>query len=298
MKITIETINLKKAKEYLEHNIPFSFVSATRTNRPATIHKVKAYARDMLLDRWLLHNQGIGFDINDTLVDGQKRLMALVMAAEVGVDDLPPNPHITFTTQVTRGLDPSVFEVIDTGENRNSYQILSMNGIRNGMVVSAACRLLYAFDNTTDVQQWGRIRLTNHEVLQILEKEPVEDYVGEGSSLRPIGMIASVGTVALLVCERALPNGMSGKTISSFVKSLHTGQAGNNQSLKGDDPRFTLREYYLRSRSAKRHSLPRSQANQLFAFIKCWNDYILGRRRSLVAWRPSEGIIRPVGESE
>lgn len=49
-------------------------------NRPRYPATINAYTNDMIMDAWGIHNQGIGFDVNGTLIDGQQRLSAIVQA--------------------------------------------------------------------------------------------------------------------------------------------------------------------------------------------------------------------------
>ena len=55
------------AREWLTHNTH---------NRPVSRQYVEKYARDMRAGRWHYTNQGIGFDVNGVMTDGQHRLLA------------------------------------------------------------------------------------------------------------------------------------------------------------------------------------------------------------------------------
>lgn len=87
------TVTPELAAEWLEHN------THNRTLRPRVVDK---YAADMKAGRWLLTHQGIAFDDDNVLVDGQHRLAAVVqsgaaakmlitrgvsMKAQIAVDD-------------------------------------------------------------------------------------------------------------------------------------------------------------------------------------------------------------------
>lgn len=80
------------AKTFLDDNNTF--------NRNVSRHTVLKYAEDMASGNWHLNHQGIGFDDNGTLVDGQHRLWAIVESGKtveimvtwganrVGIDEL------------------------------------------------------------------------------------------------------------------------------------------------------------------------------------------------------------------
>ena len=82
-----------------------------REVRPAVI---KAYARFMLNHDWPVTHQGIAFDWNGNLLDGQHRLHAIIECGR------------TIRMQVTKNLDPEAFKYVDRGVNRNAGDFLSI----------------------------------------------------------------------------------------------------------------------------------------------------------------------------
>ncbi len=107
---TFERIDPDTAKTWLdEHN---------QRNRPVSKAHVRLLAADLAAGRWRTTHQGIAFDRDGQLVDGQHRLWAIV---ESGVSAV---------LQVTRGVDPMAFEVIDQHRKRTAGQILAMEGIQ------------------------------------------------------------------------------------------------------------------------------------------------------------------------
>ena len=71
MKVAIEVITPRQAEAYLAANVG---------NRPVLRAVVARYAREMAAGNWLLTHQGIAFDSQGKLVDGQHRLMAIIEA--------------------------------------------------------------------------------------------------------------------------------------------------------------------------------------------------------------------------
>jgi hypothetical protein len=76
-------------------------------NRPINEFKVAQYRDDILRGRWRLTHQGIAFDDEGNLIDGQHRLRAIV-AAGIPVEML-----------VTRGLSRNTIIAIDEGLKRS-----------------------------------------------------------------------------------------------------------------------------------------------------------------------------------
>lgn len=107
MKTTIERITPALAARYLGK----SHIAAMR---PLSMQRVEKYAADMIEGRWRTTHQGIAFDANGTLIDGQHRLHAIVSAG------------VTIQMSVTRNADPDTFCVIDVGRNRGAADLLSI----------------------------------------------------------------------------------------------------------------------------------------------------------------------------
>lgn len=85
------------AREWLKANVH---------NRRVRPNVVDRYARDMADGKWMLTHQGIAFDKNGTLVDGQHRLLAICKA------------NVPVTMMVTDGFDPDTMMIVDTNAGR------------------------------------------------------------------------------------------------------------------------------------------------------------------------------------
>ena len=114
-------------------------------NRPLRQGTVDRYTRDMRDGKWRLTHQGIAFDDNNTLVDGQHRLWA-VLNSEKPIEFI-----------VTRGLDMAAQEFIDGGEKRTTSDVLALRGEKTSPLVSGVVTILAAqlfkVDNPTRGEQ-------------------------------------------------------------------------------------------------------------------------------------------------
>jgi hypothetical protein len=126
----VAKITPKFAEEVLEKRNP--------RNRNVVESTVQSYANDMKNGRWVVTHQGIAFDENDNLVDGQHRLWAVVfsgVAVEMMITTGLP-------TQEVRGdivICPQ--DVMDNGRIRHIGQQMQLShNIKNGNKVAAACR--------------------------------------------------------------------------------------------------------------------------------------------------------------
>jgi hypothetical protein len=94
----VENITPQMAAGYLKLNT---------FNRPHNELLVKRYSEAMKKGEWILTHQGIAFDRDNVVIDGQHRLKAIVESGR------------TVAVMVCRGLDPTVFRVLDRGRRRN-----------------------------------------------------------------------------------------------------------------------------------------------------------------------------------
>lgn len=109
-KITTRTerITPKKAEQYL---------AMKKTNRPIDKAHVKALAKMMRDGTFQLTHQGIAFNCDGTLQDGQHRLLAIIESG------------MYVSMNVSRGLPNKAMDVIDTGKKRTIADALNINGL-------------------------------------------------------------------------------------------------------------------------------------------------------------------------
>ncbi len=101
-------------------------------NRPVSDDVVLAYARDMINGTWRATHQGIAFNDEDRLIDGQHRLRAIVRA------------NVTVRMMVTFGLpskiagtEMTMMDCVDRGRTRSvSDQLKIQHGLKNGTAIA------------------------------------------------------------------------------------------------------------------------------------------------------------------
>lgn len=106
-------------------------------NRPIYEKTVESYASDMKRGLWAVNNQGIGFDEDGNLIDGQHRLQAVVYSGAtvqmLVMRGIPKNYNNGFKTQLT----------VDQGKPRGLGDQLSLvYGIDNANLRVAIIRTL------------------------------------------------------------------------------------------------------------------------------------------------------------
>jgi hypothetical protein len=169
------------------------WLQANTANRPLSKPTVKAFAEAMRRGEWMVTHQGIAFDTNGALVDGQHRLAAIVEA------DLPV--EVTVFTDVDEG----AFDVLDTGKRRNAADVLAIEGEKSATMLAAMVRTVWLYENRPDMN-WsgGSAGVTNHQIVQELEAHPrLRDFLALGEQVAAAtGMIKSAaGASSYLVSQ-------------------------------------------------------------------------------------------------
>lgn len=113
METKIVDITPEMANAWLEKNMP--------NNRRLNTANIRKYARIMHAGGWELTHQGIAFDTDGNLIDGQHRLSAIVMA------------NVPVTMMVTTGVKhvPGEALNIDVGARRTLTNIMQISGIED-----------------------------------------------------------------------------------------------------------------------------------------------------------------------
>jgi hypothetical protein len=131
MKTEIKTIWPDEAKYILKHK--------NKINRNLSEIFVKKIANDILNDTFILTHQGIAFDTEGNLLDGQHRLAACIKANK------PIKILVTYDVPKiyqSSGVDLNSFEIIDSGRTRTVGQMLNIGGLANATAVAATAKVI------------------------------------------------------------------------------------------------------------------------------------------------------------
>jgi hypothetical protein len=274
-------LDLGLAKDLIRMNTFY----ATKTegkerNRTVNRDRVIAYAKTMLAGGWLATNQGIGVDVNGSLVDGQKRALALILACEgiveagdkiITLPDLKPKPKTTIPMLITWNLPTEAKYAVDMGEFRSVAQQVGMAGESNTNLLSSTVKIVLLHDRGDDWARWNKTAVTAAEIIEKLDTEPELREALKGAALAGNLIVASAANAGYYLCLRAYPGGPMG----DFMHGVKTGE-----NLASGDPRLALRNW-LQKRAAGSRSQQRraDSAIHLAVFIKAWNEFSQGVRR-------------------
>lgn len=212
MNICIESISPQVAKLYLEKNT---------SNRPIRKQAVSGYAREMAMGRWGATHQGIAFNCNGELIDGQHRLLAIVKSG------------VTIQLPVARGLIHDTQDVIDAGRKRTvADQLHLRHGLSHANLKAGVARCILGY---VCPFSWGSRSTSMSEVLIILGAygDYVNLLVDMNHGFKPgfrSGVIAAMAFACIPEKDKTL----------DFARKLNSGE--NIQ--RGDAP-FALRNHLI-----------------------------------------------------
>jgi hypothetical protein len=245
----IATITPKMAEEWLEGHENY---------RAAKPRVVDIYASDMESGNWELNGESIKFDENQVLVDGQHRLMSCVKS------------NCNFQSIVVRGVGN--IDNLDTGARRTYKDILARRGEKNSTNLAACITWAYRIENEIVPK------------LQAVTISALESYYSGNQGIR--------NAISLFVSKFKpcpLPGSKAAALYYAFAKkdpemamdffeSLTTGE-----SLKADDPVFTLRRTLLAMKSNRK--IKSIDPVLVTAYtIKAWNGWREGRSMAVTRW--------------
>lgn len=128
------TISPQDAKETWE-DYQRRLAAGTCQQRRLNVAQAEVYAKDMKSGAWALTHQGIAFDINGNLIDGQQRIYAIMLAG------VPITMNVTTGIPVRHGRQLTI-DAIDGGRSRGHADKLHIHGIKNANRVAASIKAI------------------------------------------------------------------------------------------------------------------------------------------------------------
>lgn len=270
----IEFITPAVACEYLRHN---------KSNRPLNKQHVDFLARQMREGKWQLNGEGIMFDKDGCLANGQHRLTACVRA-DVG-----------FYSVVIRGISKDSFATFDQCRNRSYSDVFNLAGIPNANQVSSVVgrylqfhRGLSAFNDANGSNgnvAKGSNRLSKQEMLDLFEKFP-DIFVWANK----------VASRAYDKCIRVMTKAEAGGLIAFLVIDLHhneeTVEAFIAELFQGKSKFKCVESMHKKLANSQISSMKMSSQLKTNLLAKVWNNYIQGKDTKVLKWSQDEGKIQ------
>lgn len=244
-----------------------AWLARNDSNRPLRYPFAAQLARDMTAGRWELNGETVKLAADGTVLDGQHRLTACVLA------------EVPFETFVVTGLPREAQDTIDTGRKRTMADVLHLSGERNAIVLASIARWALIWDRGGRVRA-GSIEPTHAEMNAYLDANPeLRDAANfavtarrQMKSLRPV-----VFGMAWLLLGRKDPE----QAQEFFARLLDGADIGRGH------PVHTLRATIWRAREDERRL---NEHEQLFLLVLAWNHLRAGNMACLQLKLPGGGL--------
>lgn len=248
-------------------------LKCNKSNRPVRQQRVVELAREIESGRWLRTHQGIAFDVNGILLDGQHRLLAIIRAGQ------------KVSCNVDFGLSPEAFKVIDTHAKRKAADALHIQGHTNTIKLAAAAGVLVSIERGHQHEHARAI--TPGDVARYVELHPeLSSYVGDAISvMKQLGGNSISGLAAALFLIGEKVQAELGRDYAEFISQLRTGLGFKTES----DPVARLRSRIIRREIRG--------VEAAACVIKAWNHWQAGNIVKRVIWRSDEPFPK-IGEQE
>lgn len=241
MEFGIETITPKQAEKYLQFNT---------SNRPLRKSLVSMYAKDMIKGNWRTTHQGIAFNCDGTLLDGQHRLSAIIESG-VAVQML-----------VTRGVQSDSQLVMDDHAKRSANDAVSL--LRGEQITAKVVAVIRGCIELSTGDR-ARARLSKTELNGVYDrfKDAVAFAMKVGEPQRGVSSAPVASAIALAwFYVKDL------QRLSQFVEIVYGRELPEGE---GDKAATTLRDWLLSS--GCRYASQRTEAFQktqraIVAFMK------------------------------
>ena len=272
--MSLETITPQIAEQMLAHNTK---------NRSVQKTTVIEYARLITAGLWQLNGDAIRFAADGTLLDGQHRLAACVLA------------NLPLRTWVARGFPIEAQATMDQQRKRTAGNVLAMNDIPQGNKLAAVVRMIHRWDSgERSVYGFGGTRTGGISAAEILVVAQTEEIYSVAMKYAGNSDLARVVTPRVSGALFILATRIDPQETDKFFSQIVSG-AG----LSEGHPVLTLRRHWLRNSDRQQRA-----GFELMAGVRGWNAYAEGRNLSSIVWRLpvipelSKVKARPQGSGE
>lgn len=253
-KVSVERITPTQAKRLLEGNTQ---------NRNLRKRVITQYANDMRAGMWSDQGDPIRLGSDDTLLDGQHRLHAIIESGR-------PQQMV-----VVRNVAKSSILTMDTGAKRTFADVLRLHGYKNTAVLAAAARFCWLHERGLDTRH--KDALSNSALMAwITEHDDMPFHVERiqaASNQRPV--VRALRTPLVGIREF----GGDRSEVDTFVERLRSGT-----ELTDGHPVHTLKrtmENYLMSTSLRLAPVVTQAIT-----VKAWNAYVRGEDVHVLRFKP------------
>lgn len=276
--VVVETwtgwVDAEAAKFFLSLNVtPQKGVAGT--NRPQVSGQIRSIAQDIINGKWLFNHQGIAFNVEGKLIDGQHRLEAIIAADGI-------QPGILVPLMITWALPIASNEKIDINARRMPGTFLAMDGAMasNRLATALQWIKLYEscnFDEPLSVSHWTR-RFDVATLRALRRAHPIagDEGVSIGGKFQSKGLLTASAAAAgyTIIRERYSP-----ELVADFIDGVLTGA-----NLGEGDARLALRNWAINRKERGQKAVAYVH---LAYFLKAFRFYRTGEPTQTLTFKPA-----------
>lgn len=251
-------------------------------NRRISNHTVTKYISDMREGLWKLTRQGLIFDTEGSMIDGQHRLRAVANLQPEELVAAYGEPWVNFWVYPDEPTD--TFDAYDQNFRRTVAHLINDP---HPIIVASGARFLTSLK---DMDPWSFprfSRLTTSEILRTKEEWPeLTRLAGDVLTARNRTRLLPSAHIAVVAQASRTPLGTPEKLTEWFSV------IGSGASANADDPRLKLRDRFLRDRTM---SLTVNRPMAYSMIVKSWNAFAKGEDLPILRWMQNEQIPQVEG---
>lgn len=250
-------------------------VQCNQKNRPLSENTVKRYVKDMLNGSWQDGANTISFSVENTLIDGQHRLHAVVESQRSSV----------FLTAFKNPL--KMFAVMDIGKKRSGSDTLSVNGFTNTATLSSMIRKYHHYCSKQG-NMWNiNTPCSNEEILEIAMQNnqfsQAASYVDSNKNVPSYGNKSDIATCF------AIFNKIDSQKAKAFMELAFN---RNDFFFEGKDYTTlfsSLRQILMKNKNTsnkihngKKTDVHEAESRTFWYMFLAWNYFIAKENKELV----------------
>lgn len=249
IQVSTQRVTPSLAKRWLErHNTH---------NRQVDDGTVDQYVRAIQEENWYFVGDPIRFATDNTLLDGQHRLTAVVITG------------VTIPFVIIRGLDPATQLVMDQNKRRSAANQLGLLGIPDANNTSAIANMLLRWHSGDLIRQ--DLKLSNPEINEFVEAHRKEMELAVTYSRR----VNSAIKAKTSVMGAAFFKGMEASDEATAIEFFEGLAYGYN--LGPDSPIGSLRNSLMRAHTPRFHRTSLPRLTELWYTCRAWNWWRKGK---------------------
>jgi hypothetical protein len=244
MRTVSEAFNPSKCLKILEEKAP---------NRDVNQGHVQTLVRKILNGEWVETHQGVAFDVNGKLIDGQHRLWAVVESDKA------------VRMRVTYNVPAEAMPVIDDGKIRSLLDVARLDGFPTNINLTSAHTSCAKFMMQSQRKWDSRLKPSKPEALAFLHK--YLHRVDLGVRLLKASPKRGLSTAPLMAVVARAADHADEHDLARFVRILHSGVQDANEDVAAILLRNWIQNALMRNMRLDPQTVYRKAERALRAFL-------------------------------